>query len=154
MGPRRVAKQRLASGARRAFPVRPRITRRACTKPPSRLPFRSPTIDATPIDPMSTTWTLQVIEPDKKVREFPAKDGLVIGSHIDCGLVLMDKRADGHHAKIVAEGDEFAILDLGSEDGTKVDGEEVLGSGQKQTLRVGMELEFGMAKIIVMASAK
>jgi pSer/pThr/pTyr-binding forkhead associated (FHA) protein len=109
----------------------------------------APASDATPIAPMSTTWILQVIEPDKKVREFAPKDGLVIGSHIDCGLVLMDKRADGHHAKIVVDGEDLAILDLGSEDGTKIDGDLVLASGQKQTLRLGMEIEFGTAKIIV-----
>lgn len=98
---------------------------------------------------MSTSWTLRVIEPDRNERKFVARDGLVIGSHIDCGLVLMDKRVGAHHAKLVADGDELAILDLGSDGGTKVGADHVLGEGQKLALSAGMELELGRARIIV-----
>lgn len=92
---------------------------------------------------MTSTWTLQVIQADRNPREFEARDGLVIGSHIDCGLVLMDKGVEGHQAKLVVEGDELAVLQLGSEQGTTIDGERVLAQGDKETLRDGMRLGLG-----------
>jgi predicted component of type VI protein secretion system len=98
---------------------------------------------------MSITWTLKIIEPNRPTREFPARDGLVIGSHIDCGVVLMDPKADGHHAKLVADGEGFAVLDLGSDDGTKLGEDTVLLEGQKQSLPTGTELGLGNTKIII-----
>lgn len=98
---------------------------------------------------MTTIWTLQIIEPNRPMREFEARDGLIIGSHIDCGVVLMDAKAAGHHVKLVADGEGFSALDLGSDDGTKVGEDTVLLEGQKQTLAPGAELGLGNTKIVI-----
>jgi hypothetical protein len=102
---------------------------------------------------MTNTWTLKVIEPNREAREFEAKDGLVFGSHIDCGVVFMDKKVDGHHAKLVLEGDELAILNLVEEDGPVIDGGEALGQGKREILRAGMEIGLGTSTVIVQAPA-
>ncbi len=102
---------------------------------------------------MSDTWTLKVIEPNREPREFAARDGLVFGSHIDCGVVFMDKKVDGHHAKLVTEGDGLAILNLVDEDGPKIDGDKVLAQGEREELRVGMEIGLGKSMIIVQGPA-
>ncbi len=102
---------------------------------------------------MSNTWTLRVIEPDREPREFEAKDGLVLGSHIDCGVVFMDKKVDGHHAKLVTDGDGLAIMNLVDEEGPSIDGGEAMGQGAREALRVGMEIALGKSTVIVQGPA-
>ena len=57
-------------------------------------------------------------------------DRCVIGRHPDCDLVLDSNAVSRRHARIVADGDQFAVEDLGSRNGTFVNGERV----QRQTL--------------------
>jgi predicted component of type VI protein secretion system len=105
--------------------------------------------DRAAADCKMTSWILEITETDRDTREFTARDGLTIGSHIDNGIVLMDKRAAGHHAKLVAEEGGFAILDLGSDDGINVGQEQVLTEGQKQVLSADMELGIGQTRIVI-----
>jgi len=50
------------------------------------------------------------------------RDGLRIGRSADNDVVVRDGRASRHHARIVAHADTFAIEDVGSSNGTFVDG--------------------------------
>lgn len=98
---------------------------------------------------MDTPWILQVNEPGQPPREIPAAEGLLIGRHPDCGLLLTDSRVSGRHARIISKGQDLAILDLGSNNGTHLDGAHVLREGQDQSLRNGMLIQIGHVDIQV-----
>ena len=66
---------------------------------------------------------LALVRPDgEKIELF---DGLRIGRNDDNDVVIVDGRVSRHHARIVADGDGFAIEDLQSSNGTFVDGVQV-----------------------------
>ena len=52
-------------------------------------------------------------------------DGLTVGRGDDNGLVVHDARASRRHAKFVTDGSGWSIEDLGSSNGTYVDGAQV-----------------------------
>jgi len=55
----------------------------------------------------------------------PLFDGLRIGRSDDNDVVVADGRVSRHHARVVADGDGYAIEDLGSSNGTFVAGKAV-----------------------------
>jgi hypothetical protein len=67
------------------------------------------------------------------------RDGLTLGRADDNGVQLRDGRASRHHARIVADGTGWSVEDLGSSNGTFVDGAEVRRSrlDRGQTLTLG-----------------
>ena len=50
---------------------------------------------------------------------------VTIGRHSDCTIILADPNASRHHAEIRASGDGFAVVDLGSTNGTQVNGSRI-----------------------------
>ena len=68
----------------------------------------------------------------------PLAEGLTIGRADDNTIVLRDARASRKHARIVGDGDGFAIEDTSSSNGTFVDGAQVhrmrLARGQMVTV--------------------
>ncbi|MEJ7638493.1 MAG: FHA domain-containing protein [Singulisphaera sp.] len=48
-----------------------------------------------------------------------------IGSSLDCDLVVDRPVVSGHHCRLTREGDDFLLEDLGSTNGTYVNGERV-----------------------------
>lgn len=54
-----------------------------------------------------------------------ARDSVVGRNGQVCGIVIPDQAVSDRHARIVLEGGEFVIYDLGSTNGTWVNGEEV-----------------------------
>lgn len=52
---------------------------------------------------------------------------LVIGRGDDCALVIPDRQVSRAHARIIQTGDEFLLEDLGSKNGTFVNGQELKG---------------------------
>ncbi len=56
-------------------------------------------------------------------RRMAPRDGLRIGRSGDNDIVLKDFSVSRHHAKIVADGTDYRIVDLSSTNGLKVDGE-------------------------------
>jgi len=65
--------------------------------------------------------------------------GLLVGRRSDAGLSLSDPSVSGRHAELVHEGGGVLVRDLGSTNGTRVDGERV----REKRLRPGDELRFG-----------
>ena len=65
---------------------------------------------------------LSLVRPGETLALF---DGMRIGRADDNDVTIPDGRASRHHARIVADGDGFAIEDLQSSNGTFVDGERV-----------------------------
>jgi hypothetical protein len=65
---------------------------------------------------------LSLVRPGETVALF---DGLRIGRNDDNDVTISDGRVSRHHARVIADGDGFAIEDLHSSNGTFVDGKAV-----------------------------
>lgn len=63
-----------------------------------------------------------------------------IGRQHDCTVVLADPNVSRRHAEVCPAGDGFAVVDLGSTNGTKVNGTRISGS---RPLVDGDEVRFG-----------
>jgi hypothetical protein len=73
---------------------------------------------------------------------------ITIGRHPDSNLVLADPNVSRHHAEIRPQGDSFAVVDLGSTNGTRVNGVRV----DTQVLQDGDEVAFGNTRMRFEAS--
>ena len=80
---------------------------------------------------------LSLVRPDGEA--IPLFDGMRIGRNDDNDVVLADGRISRHHARIVSDGDGFAIEDLDSSNGTFVDGKAV----RKTRLHPGASVVLG-----------
>ncbi len=84
---------------------------------------------------------------DKKApdRKYDLKGTINIGRASDNQLVLDDPTISRHHAWIKAEGQEFMIFDVGSANGTFVNGEKV---EEPRQLESGNVVRFGDAEFV------
>jgi hypothetical protein len=73
---------------------------------------------------------------------------ITIGRLEDCEVVLSDGRASRHHARIQPRADEFVVVDLGSTNGTKVNGMRT----SEHVLVDGDVLVFGDTQLVFEAS--
>lgn len=69
------------------------------------------------------------------------EDAIIIGRAPECDLELADSTVSRRHAEIVRDGDAWFIRDLGSSNGTKVNGSGITD----QMLRDGDEIRLGAA---------
>ncbi|HEX3265882.1 MAG TPA: FhaA domain-containing protein [Candidatus Limnocylindrales bacterium] len=79
---------------------------------------------------------LQIHEPGKAARRIPMSGAQMgIGRAPECDLVLKDSRASRRHARLAARDGVLVLTDLGSTNGTRVNGhrvtEVVLGAGDR-----------------------
>ena len=86
--------------------------------------------------PRAPAITLEVREPGKAMRRVPVASGPIrIGRAPECELVLQDNRASRRHARLAARDGVLVLTDLGSTNGTRVNGnrvtEVVLGAGDR-----------------------
>ena len=83
--------------------------------------------------PTAPTARLRVLEPRRGVREVAVGVGLTIGRATDNDLVLRDERVSRHHGRIAGRRGALLYSDLGSTNGSEVNGqrvtEVVLGAG-------------------------
>jgi predicted component of type VI protein secretion system len=82
-------------------------------------------------------------------REVPALAGTTVGRD-DCDVVLTDPEVSRRHAVLVARSDGLAIEDLGSTNGTWVNGERIAAP---EPIRAGDEVRFGNTVWHVRAAA-
>lgn len=76
-------------------------------------------------------------------------EGVTIGRSRDCDVVLDDPNASRHHAELTARGSSWVLRDLGSTNGTRINGRrldrpEVIGAGDEigiGSAAIGFELE-------------
>jgi hypothetical protein len=73
---------------------------------------------------------------------------ITIGRHPDCNLVLADPNVSRNHAEIRPQGDKYVVVDLGSTNGSRVNGVRV----DTQVLEDGDELSFGNTRMRFEAS--
>jgi hypothetical protein len=71
-----------------------------------------------------------------------------VGRKPECNIVLADPNVSRNHAEIRPHGEGFLLVDLGSTNGTKVNGVKV----SQQPLRDGDEISFGNTRIRFEAS--
>jgi two-component system NtrC family sensor kinase len=68
-----------------------------------------------------------ILEEGKKVGEVEATEGFyVLGRHDSCDITLEDKTISRKHARLEIKGDEIFVEDLGSRNGTYVNGQKVV----------------------------
>ena len=80
-----------------------------------------PTIIEMSIDPIS----LNIESGSLSGKSVRVNTDTTIGRAQDNDIIFGEKTVSGHHAKIVVDGDRFMIKDLGSTNGTRVNGESV-----------------------------
>jgi len=82
---------------------------------------------------------LLIVEgPSPGKRVFLEKSTLLIGRDEQCDLVIPDRQVSRQHASIVLQGDGYIVTDLGSKNGTFVNGQEL---GAPYTLQDGDEIQ-------------
>jgi hypothetical protein len=73
---------------------------------------------------------------------------VVIGRSPECEITIVDSNVSRRHAEIQPRGDGFVVVDLGSTNGTRVNGVRV----SERELQDGDELAFGNTRMIFQAS--
>jgi hypothetical protein len=85
--------------------------------------------------PTTPTARLRVHDASGEVRDVPIGAGVTIGRAADNDLVLRDERVSRHHGRIAGRRGTLVYADLGSTNGTEVNGERitevVLGAGDQ-----------------------
>jgi pSer/pThr/pTyr-binding forkhead associated (FHA) protein len=77
--------------------------------------------------------------PDAGHTHRTGETALRLGRSPDNDLILRDPATSGHHARVERRGDQFWIVDLGSTNGTMVNGEPV----QEKELNHGDRITVG-----------
>jgi len=83
-----------------------------------------------------------VLQGPGRREEWPLRPGtLTIGRASDCDIVLTDRRISRRHAQIRWDGTRYWLVDLGSKNGTFVNGQELMGP---YALRDGDEIQLAL----------
>jgi len=90
---------------------------------------------------------LEVSAADGRVREIPLTgDEFLIGRGEDCDLSVHDPETSRHHCLIRIRGNEITIADLGSSNGTHINGHRLLSQVK---LKTGDEIAIGNSRFVV-----
>lgn len=85
--------------------------------------------------------TLAVMEGPLRGTTVPLKEsGVLLGRNPECTLVLDDDYASGRHARVFYDDKSWFVEDLGSTNGTHVNGERITAPNQ---LQAGTQLRIG-----------
>jgi adenylate cyclase len=85
-----------------------------------------------------------VITPDGQSRPYDLQPRQKLGRHPDNQVQVLDRIASKEHCEIFREGETFSIRDLGSLNGTFVNGERI----QQRALHSGDEIMVGSTRIV------
>lgn len=89
------------------------------------------------------TYRLQVTQGDEAGQTFTLeKDVNLIGRTRESDIVLANPRVSRQHARIIRQGDRYLIEDVGSANGTYLNGQR-LAANSPQALTAGAEINFG-----------
>lgn len=91
---------------------------------------------------------LRITNPRANLREFPLKGETVIGRSADCQLRIASKEVSRRHCRITMTESAVFVEDLGSANGTLIDGTPS-PAGQQQAVLPGSVLGIGPASFIV-----
>ena len=84
---------------------------------------------------------LEIVEGDDAGRQTQLDGPLEIGREGSTGLALDDEQASRRHARVTPQGDHATVEDLGSTNGTYLNGQPIEG---ERTLRPGDRLRVGL----------
>ncbi len=71
-------------------------------------------------------YVLEILDGDQKGESISLGEArITIGRKSNCGLVIRDEKCSGEHAEIVFEGGSYVLRDLGSTNGTSIDGSRI-----------------------------
>ena len=84
---------------------------------------------------------LEIVEGEGAGRQTPLDGSIEIGREASYGLALDDDQASRRHARVSAQGDHAMVEDLGSTNGTYLNGQPIEG---ERTLRPGDRLRVGL----------
>jgi hypothetical protein len=145
------------------------------TPMPLPAPVQSVSIPATPVAPAAaaappTTMIYKPVQPDPEVLEPPqppeparevvtltlagkahpiTSGSIVIGRSRECDLRVVDGNASRRHAEVVQEGAGYVVVDLGSTNGTELNGRRItreqLSDGDRITIGA-TDLVFGRVR--------
>jgi pSer/pThr/pTyr-binding forkhead associated (FHA) protein len=93
---------------------------------------------------------LEIVEGDDAGRQTPLEGSIEIGREGSTGLALDDEQASRRHARVTAQGDSATVEDLGSTNGTYLNGQPIEG---QRTLRPGDRLRVGLTVFELRTSA-
>jgi len=68
---------------------------------------------------------LVVVQGPEKSKEYPLSEGIILGRSFDCGIRLDDMTVSRRHAQITPTADGWVIEDMGSGNGTMLNGKEL-----------------------------
>jgi hypothetical protein len=88
---------------------------------------------------MQGDGTAMLFAPPQPPFQLPREGAVVLGRSRECELRLGDVDTSRRHAKIVCEGGRFVLHDLGSTNGTFVNGERI----ERRELQPGDRLQIG-----------
>ncbi len=97
----------------------------------------------TPV-PVAPPATLVLYSPDGLSAEFPVKERAGLGRHYDNQVVVADREVSKHHAAVRFEQGAWMLRDLGSSNGTFVNGRRV----DELKLRDGDEIRVGASRLV------
>ncbi len=90
-----------------------------------------------------SNWVLVISKAGDTPRTVPFEPDLVFGRSSRSSCVLQDPTVSGSHARIIDQDGAPAIEDLGSENGTQIQGGQTLMKGQTCLLVPGMTMRLG-----------
>ena len=93
---------------------------------------------------------LEIVEGEDAGRQTPLDGPIEIGRDSSAGLAVDDEQASRRHARVSAQGDVAVIEDLGSTNGTYVNGQTVEGP---RVVRPGDQIRVGLTVIELRSSA-
>ncbi len=91
-------------------------------------------------------WTLRATSGPDAGRSYDVGWEARIGREPDNTIRLSDEKASRHHAKIVQRPDGYVVTDLGSSNGTLVDGERI---AEPRLLAPGAEITIGNTRLVL-----
>jgi len=81
----------------------------------------------------------------ERAAEIPRDEAVIIGRRADCTVVLPSSTVSRRHAQIWRQGDDYFLSDLGSTNGTLLNGEPAIGA---ERLNDRDEIAVGIYKLI------
>ena len=100
----------------------------------------------TVIRPTRARYQIRSVSTVQPGAAFPVQDGTTLGRGSDVGINLDHSEVSRHHAVLRLDGDQLTITDLGSTNGTMVNGEP-LTARVPAPLRPGDTIQFGSAEL-------
>jgi hypothetical protein len=97
--------------------------------------------------PTQVGWFLVADSGPEKGQQIPVHSRTEIGRALDCDISILEPALSRKHAEIEPDGDDLFLQDLGSANGTHVNGEKV----DRVKLKDGDVLQFHKIRFIVKA---